>query len=637
MPDNGNPQGPSSSLSKFYTNKAPPTCVFDLFLDLPHPAASARDRAKIINPPATDTSFSCSEMCNPDNLTRLAKFAFPDYDESDDQSQSQLRQQKQNRLTQRGQSVGADLMKHDVYLTDFAGSHHTFSLLLSDSRTRVHAHVRRYLPPHGDAATRPDVGRRRPRAMVVLTRVLGGERFYSSVLKTVEAVTAEARAGRRGRYAAEGKDAARGFLFALFEAHAELVTRYAELRRHGLCLQFGQTPETLARGETSADTARHVLEENDDLFRLTLEQVEFGWVGSNNKQKRSAGTSGKFRIDNDTLKFYLPVTLQPGFECLPQKALPEDVVSPIIPLLRYIGPSHFVRVLSALLCERRIILISKGIARLSTCVRAASSVLAQGLLMWKHVLITVVPPHMMKFLSSQTPYLVGVLHKFAPQLGKVNGLSDVLCVNLDKNELKTLNMPDPKATVPDILKRAGRKSSDGMSAAEYLARDLDEIMKADSALWESKDTKSSGGAAQLDLSNSLTTSSAAANKSGVLHRMKNIKMADVGKSLKAIKDSKSKLEDTQEYTKHSVDAAVAFGRMIRNNLRPDNVGDSEESRVAEEEDELANPKYSAPSHDTSSDVGIADSSENEGGEEDVRAALTSFFVHMFGVRYCRAW
>ena len=86
-------------------------------------------------------------------------------------------------LTSGGRTFVANLTKHDVYQLDFIVHHHTFSMLLSDGRTRVHGHVRRYLPTHNDALARTNVGRRRPRAMVVLTRALGGERFYSSLLK----------------------------------------------------------------------------------------------------------------------------------------------------------------------------------------------------------------------------------------------------------------------------------------------------------------------------------------------------------------------------------------------------------------------------------------------------------------------
>ena len=96
-------------------------------------------------------------------------------------------------------------------------------------------------------------------------------------------------------------------------------------------------------------------------------------------------------------------------------------------------------------------------------------------------------------LSLDAPYLVGILHPYASRLGKIEGLADVLCVNLDKNELKTLNMSDPRVTVPDMLKR-GKSRGEEPHAAETLARDLDEIMKADQILWDHDERAERGGA-----------------------------------------------------------------------------------------------------------------------------------------------
>ena len=69
----------------------------------------------------------------------------------------------------------------------------------------------------------------------------------------------------------------------------------------------------------------------------------------------------------------------------------------------------------------------------------------------------------------------------------------MLRVNLDKNELKTLNMPDPRVTVPDMLKRVKSRGDPEPHAAEMLARDLDEIVKADQILWDHDER---GGGAQ---------------------------------------------------------------------------------------------------------------------------------------------
>ena len=60
------------------------TCIFDLFIDLPHPSASPTcQRAKIIEPPGR-VHPDISELYDPSNMSRIPKFAFPDYDESID-------------------------------------------------------------------------------------------------------------------------------------------------------------------------------------------------------------------------------------------------------------------------------------------------------------------------------------------------------------------------------------------------------------------------------------------------------------------------------------------------------------------------------------------------------------------------
>jgi len=475
--------------------------------------------------------------------------------------------------------------------------------------------------------------------------------------RTVESIIVESKVNKRGCYAKK-KDPARSFLHSLFNAHATLITQYAELRRHGLSLNFTQAPTTLRLSDTygnvrpssACDTAKTIMQENEDLFRIMLDKVEFGVVGSvggaaaavNSKNKRT--NVSDIRIENDFVKFYLPPTLQPGFECLPVETIPEDIASPIIPLLRYIGPSHFVRLVSALLCERRIILISKSTTRLSMCVRAASSALAQGLLMWRHVLIPVVPPHMLRFLNVQAPYLVGILHQFASRLGKIEGLTDVLCVNLDKNELKTLNMANPRTTVPDMLKKAGKKSSDSVGAVECLARDLDEIVKADQTLWQQDEAKAGGSSEKaskesggvLDSSEShrnigIKVESMTASKQSFIEKMKN----PMKKRVADAKQRVMSLEEKRQY-ETSVDAAVAFGKMIRKSFAKDVGEDGDDTGEGDEDDaeNAANaaPRYVAPSHDIDGAGGVEPSvvAENEGGEEDVRAALTCFFIHMFG-------
>jgi len=237
---------------------------------------------------------------------------------------------------------------------------------------------------------------------------------------------------------------------------------------------------------------------------------------------------------------------------------------------------------------------------------------------------------MIRFLSVQAPYLVGILHPFASRLGKIEGLTDVLCVNLDSNQLKTLNMANPRTTVPDMLKKVGKKSSsDTLGAAECLARDLDEIVKADLTLWQQEEIKAGGfnekggtkenGVNPLDASESgrnITLPSEGATKQTFIHKMKNpLKMSIT--SAKKEKGAMS-LEEKRQY-ETSVDAAVAFGKMIRKSFGKDGGEGLDESDNIDHDDDIDNqantvPRYVAPSHDIGvGSSGVEPSSVAEGG------------------------
>lgn len=424
---------------------------------------------------------------------------------------------------------------------------------------------------------------------------------------------------------ANKKSPTRAFLHSIFNKHATLTTQYAELRRHGLSLNFVQTLQSdgsTIGGDEVCENAKRTMEENENLFKIAIEKVEFG--GSS---KRKNPNGNNIHMQNDVLQFQLPLALQPGFDCVSLESLPEDICAPIMPLLRYIGPSHFVRLLSALLCERRIILISKSITRLSMCVKAAASVLAQGLLSWKHVLIPVMPPHMIRLLSVKAPYLVGILKQFAPRLSRINELTDVLCVNVDANELNTVNMATPRITVPDMLRKTPGKKNE-QPAAEMLANDLDEIFQADQKLWQQNDkgdhrSKEIVVKAQdqvSDLGIDTPANDSFNKKRTILDRLSKTKDNSTNRAGMSL----------EERRQGSVDAAVAFGRMIR-----DIIGDKTEdvSTMMDSEASATAPKYSAPSQEVLGDMGCVEAStvaENHGGEEDIRAALTCFFLHMYG-------
>ncbi|EED92730.1 predicted protein [Thalassiosira pseudonana CCMP1335] len=440
--------------------------------------------------------------------------------------------------------------------------------------------------------------------MILLTRAMGGERFYASVLKTIEAINIESQVNTRGCFAKK-RSPTRAFLHSLFNSHATLTTQYAQLRRHGLSLNFTQSSIENHLGDDSAcENAKLIMQENENLFKLSVEKVEFGNTG-----KKKIHNNLNIHMGDDLLRFHLPLSLQPGFDCVATETIPEDLFSPLIPLLRYIGPSHLIRLLSALLCERRIILISKSITRLSMCVRAASSILAQGLLQWRHILIPVLPPHMINFLSVKSPFLVGILYQYAPRIKSIEGLSDVFCVNVDTNELNTVNMANPRITVPDMLKKNNRKT-EAASAAEMLANDLEEIFLADQKLWQ-HDGKVSGGKNEkqdeiglkaFDYSaESVTSENAATSGSGSKINLFGKLTKQPSKSGSSTKKFMS-LEEKRQYAT-SLDAAVAFGKMIRSNCSKESGEQLNGYKSTTQEEEFVAPKYSSPSLEILGDIG----------------------------------
>ena len=142
-----------------------PLPLFDQFLDLPHPAATSNCPPPFaLSAPGTTPEME-KELAS--NLSRVARFAFPEFDDA--MATSVPRDTIVNQFSQ--------------YAMQPKGfQHYTFSLQLQTG-VRLHGHVRRYHPIHADAKSRYDIGRRGERALVVLTRNSGSDLVYSAILK----------------------------------------------------------------------------------------------------------------------------------------------------------------------------------------------------------------------------------------------------------------------------------------------------------------------------------------------------------------------------------------------------------------------------------------------------------------------
>lgn len=158
---------------------APPTAnanspwpLYDIFLDLPHPAASKTCPPPfLVNSPSADSDEVNKEITK--NVAMIARFAFPEYDQ----------QQEEARLAANPAIANSNLNRYDMYAVQHKSfQSFTFSMQLGTG-IRLHGHVRRYMPPHLEARTRYDVGRRGERALVIMTRASGADMLYSAILK----------------------------------------------------------------------------------------------------------------------------------------------------------------------------------------------------------------------------------------------------------------------------------------------------------------------------------------------------------------------------------------------------------------------------------------------------------------------
>ena len=240
-----------------------------------------------------------------------------------------------------------------MYLQDFFFSsrssgptYHSFAMTLSSGH-RVYGHVRRYFPHHNVVRTRIDVGRRSERAMVLLTRSNGGNQFYNALLKAVDSISSLHYATHNSQDHVNNKTTnpspQESFLHKLYREHSTMVTSFQS---------------SLVSASASPGTP------TPNFVTIGLNQLEL---------------NNSYYTQVDLTKFIIPTSLlvpQHQSQSIQIQTHPSDAL--ILPLVRCIGIANTLRLLSSLMCERRTILISSSISRLTACMNAITSILSQG-------------------------------------------------------------------------------------------------------------------------------------------------------------------------------------------------------------------------------------------------------------------
>jgi len=545
-----------------------PCHVFDVFFDLPHPAASDNaDRARMIEPPEVTNPEILAEVYEPSAIAKLARFAFPEHDDQKHALELQKNISNNERYMKKAQRRKSNncssvtqaertLNKLDIYCFGYKSDRHTFILALSDGITKLYGHTMRYLPNHKLAKKRSDVGRRGVRAMVILTRANGGDRFYTSVLKGLASVMMQADA------------------LTTFQGYEDVARDKAMRLLHSIHRQqtniFHTTMTKLQNKETS-DLG------DDD---MTVGAVEFDLNPTGFIQDRI--------LPGDYLQMQIPPSLQGGFR---MGAGPDDYDVPIIPLLRTLGAGNTVRVVAGLMCERRMIFVSSDVGKLSSCVRALSALLAQGLLMWRYNMVPILPPHLFDLLIDPNPFIFGLLEDYLSDICQLDSLKEVLCVHLDKNQFKTFGKRKPSWFIPDVLSKSSKET-----LAHILYNDFQQILKAETRIWaegKKTDDKTEKSSPQNDA---------------------------IAK--------KKKLKNKQEV---DTDVASLFGRVMRGESLTAPIPEKSASEKSDDFSvvySVASDRHSTRHVDPS--VATFEVCQNERGEEGLRAALTFFFLVTHG-------
>ena len=96
--------------------------------------------------------------------------------------------------------------------------------------------------------------------------------------------------------------------------------------------------------------------------------------------------------------------------------------------------SLMIGIFASMLHERRIIVTSSRLSRLSACVQAANTLIYP--MFWQHIFIPVLPQHLMDYLSAPMPFLIGVPQPLLAR-AKMTELGDVVILYADSHTMES--------------------------------------------------------------------------------------------------------------------------------------------------------------------------------------------------------
>jgi hypothetical protein len=120
----------------------------------------------------------------------------------------------------------------------------------------------------------------------------------------------------------------------------------------------------------------------------------------------------------------------------------------LLPLFSILGVTKYFTLLSAILCEQRILFVSNDVNLLTTTILSTLSMIYP--FRWHHVFITLLPPKLITYLQAPVPYIIGIKKSALAEVSR-DAAHGVLLVDLDQGEVG----PNGNVVIMDLIGDAG--------------------------------------------------------------------------------------------------------------------------------------------------------------------------------------
>lgn len=144
-------------------------------------------------------------------------------------------------------------------------------------------------------------------------------------------------------------------------------------------------------------------------------------------------------------------------------------------VLSYFSSKMLRYIISAILCERRMVFISNSLENLSNCIHGLLSLCYPFI--WTHILVPYLPSELIDYVCAPSPYLIGLNRNDSNTTNRMP-IGEVYFVDIENGTMRaTKNTPDIKPFGDSNINTefSMRRGSNGLNASQHFVKELDNI------------------------------------------------------------------------------------------------------------------------------------------------------------------